>query len=327
MKILFFTDTHIRGTTPKNRKDNLTDTLENKLIEIVKISKEHNVDFILHGGDLFDRPDISISIVNRFISILNSFEAPIYIICGNHDIYGHNPETVNRTMLGLFNEIGLLHLIKDREVIFLEKDNITVQLTGQSYTYNLDDKINRYKYLVNDIDSNADYSIHMVHGMLLDKPFIKGVPHTLVDDINGTKADITLSGHYHSGFGIIKDIDKYFINPGSIIRITNSLREIVRIPQVALINLEEGINVDLIPLKIALPGQDVLDREEIEAFLFKNERLVQFKQSVDNTANFEKLDVNEILLEIYRTEKIPEEVKVEALRRISLSQMKETGDV
>lgn len=326
MKILFFTDTHIRGTTPKNRKDNLMDTLENKLLEIVKISKEHKVDYILHGGDLFDRPDISISIVNRYVSILSSFKAPFYMICGNHDIYGHNPETVNRTMLGLFDEIGLIHLLKDKEILFLEKDNIIVQLSGQSYTYNLDDKLYRDKYIVNNVDGKANYSIHMVHGMLLDKPFIKGIPYTLIDDIKATKADITLSGHYHSGFGIIKDIDRYFVNPGSIIRITNSLREIERIPQVAIITLDDSIDIELIPLRTALPGEEVLDRKEIETFLFKSERLAQFKQSVDNTANFEKLDVNEILLEVSKAENVSEEVKVEALRRIALSQMNRAGD-
>ena len=33
------TDTHIRGTTPKNRKDNLPETLERKLNEIGEIIK------------------------------------------------------------------------------------------------------------------------------------------------------------------------------------------------------------------------------------------------------------------------------------------------
>ena len=33
----------------------------------------------------------------------------------------------------------------------------------------------------------------MVHGMLLNKPFIKGIPYTFIDDIKDTKADITLS--------------------------------------------------------------------------------------------------------------------------------------
>lgn len=326
MKILFFTDTHIRGTTPKNRKDDLFDTLEKKINEIVQISNSNNVDFVLHGGDLFDRPDVSVSIVSRFVTILNKFKAPIYIISGNHDVYGHNPQTIYRTMLGLFNAMGIIHLIDEGEVIFLKKDNITVQLTGQPYTYSIDEKININKYKVEKIDKRVDFSIHMVHGMLLDRPFIKGIPYTLIDDIKDTKADITLAGHYHSGFGIIKSDDKYFVNPGSIIRITNSLREIERIPQVVMITLEDKIKVELIPLKSALPGEEVLNRQEIENFIFKNERLTQFKQSVDSTANFEKLDINEILLNISLAEEVSDKVKQEALKRISLSQMKNIGD-
>jgi len=326
LKILFFTDTHIRGTTPKNRKDDLFDTLEKKINEIVQISNSNNVDFVLHGGDLFDRPDVSVSIVSRFVTILNKFKAPIYIISGNHDVYGHNPQTIYRTMLGLFNAMGIIHLIDEGEVIFLKKDNITVQLTGQPYIYSIDEKININKYKVEKIDKRVDFSIHMVHGMLLDRPFIKGIPYTLIDDIKDTKADITLAGHYHSGFGIIKSDDKYFVNPGSIIRITNSLREIERIPQVVMITLEDNIKIELIPLKSALPGEEVLNRQEIENFIFKNERLTQFKQSVDSTANFEKLDINEILLNISLAEEVSDKVKQEALRRISLSQMKNIGD-
>lgn len=326
MKILFFTDTHIRGTTPKNRKDDLVDTLGKKFNEIVEISNSNNVDFVLHGGDLFDRPDVSISIVSKFVTILNKFKAPIYIISGNHDVYGHNPQTIHRTMLGLFNAMGIIHLIDEGEVVFLRKDDINVQLTGQPYIYSIDEKINISKYRVERIDEKANFSIHMVHGMLLDRPFIKGIPYTLVDDIRDTKADITLAGHYHSGFGIIKSDDKYFVNPGSIIRITNSLKEIERIPQVVMITLKDDIKIELIPLKSALPGEEVLDRQEIENFIFKNERLTQFKQSVDSTANFEKLDINEILLNISLAEEVSDKVKQEALKRISLSQMKNIGD-
>lgn len=324
MKILFFTDTHIRGTTPKNRLDNITDTLEYKLNEIVNISHEHNVDYILHGGDLFDRPDISISIVSRFVPILDKFKAPFYITCGNHDVYGHNPETVNRTILGLFDKIGLIHLINKDDTIFLEDDDMVVQLTGQPYTYNIDN--NKKSYIVDYVDKRAKYSIHMVHGMLLDKPFIKGIPYTLIDDIKSTKANITLSGHYHSGFGIINYDNKYFVNPGSVIRITNSLRELERIPQVVIINLNKKIEIELIPLKSAISGKEVLNRKEIESFIYKSERLSQFKQSVDNTANFQKLDINEILLELSQSEGVSNEVKEEALKRIAISQMKISGD-
>lgn len=325
MRLLFLTDTHIRGNTPKNRNDNLFETLERKFIEVNQIIEEYKIDFLLHGGDLFDRPDVSISIVNRFASIINSIKVPIYIISGNHDIYGHNPQTINRTMLGLLDALGVVKVIRDEEKIFLEKNGIIVQLTGKSYTYNIDE-IDKSDYLVKDVSKDADYSIHMVHGMLLDKPFIKGIPYTLIEDIVDTEANITLSGHYHSGFGIVEINNKYFVNPGSLIRITNSLAEIERMPKVTLIDLSDHIHIELIQLKSAKPGSQVLDRREIENHIFKSERLFEFKQSIDTAVNFEKLEINEILMAVSNAEGVSQEVKEEALKRIANSQMKCLGD-
>ncbi len=325
MRILFLTDTHIRGNSPKNRLDNFPETLENKFMEIIKIIQNYNVDFVLHGGDLFDRPDVSISIMSKFASILNQIEVPIYIICGNHDIFGHNPETVKRTMLGLLDALNIVKIIKPDEKIYLEKSNIRVQLTGHSYTYDIDKEYNRSPYIVDEISDNVDYAIHMVHGMLLNKPFIKGIPYTLIDDIKDTKADITLAGHYHTGFGIINIDGKYFINPGSLVRITNSLSEIDRTPKVVLIDLDEKINIKLLELNSAAKGEEILDRSEIENHIFKSEKLFEFKQSIDTAINFEKLEINEILIEVSNAKNVSDEVKKEALRRIANSQMKDLG--
>jgi len=322
LKLLFFTDTHIRGTTPKNRKDIFVDTIEKKIIEITNIIKQNNIDFVLHGGDLFDRPDISISIASKFAMILDQIKVPFYLISGNHDIYGHNPDTVNRTMLGLLDVLGVIKLINKEEKFILEKDGIKVQLTGQPYVYDIDLPSNRDYYILNEVDPDVNFSIHMVHGMLLDRPFIKGIPFTLVDDIKSTLADITLSGHYHAGFKTINIDGKYFINPGSIVRITNSLNEINRIPQVILIEINDKITIKHISLNSALTGVDVLDRSEIERSLFKNERMFEFKQTINESLNFEKMDINEVLIEVSSAEGVDDSVKIEALRRIALSQMK-----
>lgn len=326
MRLLFITDTHIRGNTPKNRKDNFPETIETKLNEVKQIIRKYNIDYVLHGGDLFDRPDVSISIASNFSKILNSFGVPIYIISGNHDVYGHNPDTVSRSILGLLDALDVVRLIREGEVIYLNKDGIKVQLTGQPYVYNIDHEGYRSNYIVDEISEEVDYSIHMVHGMLLNRPFIEGIPYTLIDDIKSTKADITLCGHYHSGFGIIKVDDKYFVNPGSLVRITNSLSEINRIPKVAIIELEDTIDIKLINLETALDGNEILDRREIENHIFKSEMLFDFKQTIDRVINFEKLEINEILLEVSNAEGVSEEVKKEALRRISNSQMKNLGD-
>ncbi|MGO1367950.1 MAG: metallophosphoesterase family protein [Senegalia sp. (in: firmicutes)] len=326
MRILYFTDTHIRGTTPKNRKDNILETLENKFNELVQLVKEKNIDFVLHGGDLFDRPDISPSIVRKFAMILNKISVPIYMIAGNHDIYGHNPNTLPRTMLGLFDGIGILQLIGEDNTILLEKDDIKVQLTGSPYKYGIDSSNDKSLYLLEDKDENVDYAIHLTHGMLLDKPFIKGVPHTIIDDILDTKADITLAGHYHSGFGIKEYEGKYFINPGSFIRITNSIKEINRMPRVLIIDLNKEINFEFYYLKSAHKGEDVLDRTVIENNIFRSEKIVQFKQSVDSSQDFNKLDINHILNNLINTENIDDNIKEEAVKRIEYAQIEIGGE-
>lgn len=320
MKLLYFTDTHIRGNNPRNRKDSFIDTIEKKLIEITNLVNEYDVDFVLHGGDLFDRPDVSIAIVNRFSKILSRIKVPLYLISGNHDVYGHNPDTINRTMLGLLDVLGLIKVINGKKVI-LEKEGIKVELSGQPYIYDIDKKENIDYYLLKEKSPNVDYSIHMIHGMLLERPFIKGIPYTLVDDIKETAADITLSGHYHSGFKTIEIDGKYFINPGSMIRITNSLREIERKPRVILIDLNETINIQSIFLKSALPGEEVLDRKEIENSLFKNERMLEFKQTINAAMDYERIDINEVLMQVSNAEGLEDEVIKEALRRISIAQM------
>ena len=198
MKLLYFTDTHIRGTNPKNRLDNFYQTLKNKFHEVIEIAKYENVDYILHGGDLFDRPDPSVSIVSDFAKIFNEFRVPIYIVSGNHDIFGHNPSTLDRTMLGLLCNLGILNLVNDRKII-LEKD-IKVQLTSAPYVYSMDSKENIKNYIVKEKDKTCKYAIHLTHGFLIDKPFLKEVSHTLISDIKDTCADITFGAHYHIQF-------------------------------------------------------------------------------------------------------------------------------
>lgn len=322
MKILYFTDTHIRGTNPKNRKDDFVLTLENKLHEIVDIINNDNINYVIHGGDLFDRPDISISIVSKFAKILKKIKVPFYIVSGNHDIFGHNPQTINRTILGLLGQLEFLKVINENDKVHLTDGKINVQVTGQPYIYDLDNDFNKEKYILKDVDDNVDYSIHVIHGMLLDKPFVKGIPYTLIDDIKDTKADITLSGHYHAGFKTIETDNKYFVNPGSLVRITNSLREIDRKPQVVILELDDKISVKYKQLESALDGDLVLDRSEVEKSVFKSERLFEFKQTIDSTLEFDKMDINDILIEVSISEGVPKEVKEEALKRIAQVQMK-----
>lgn len=322
MKLLYFTDTHIRGKNPRNRTDDFMDTLKNKINEIVEISINEKVDYVLHGGDLFDRPDISIAVAGEFAKIFMKFEAPIYIVSGNHDIFGHNQKTLNRTMLGFFINLGLMNLVDENPVI-LEKDGVKVQLSANPFSFGMEDTINKDRYKVLKREDNIDYSIHMVHGFLLDKPFIKTVPHTLISEITDTLADITLAGHYHFGFETEEIDGKYFANPGAVSRISNSVLEIKRKPKVLIIELKEDIKIREVYLKTALPGEAVLDRGEIEAAKFKRSKIYEFKEIIDTTTDMGTLDIFNILTQIAKNELIDEKVRDEAIKRIEKIQMGE----
>ena len=316
MRLLFFTDTHIRGTTPRNRKDNFYETLKNKFNEIKHICDRLDVDYILHGGDWFDRPDISPAIVKEFAVIIKSYGRPIYSVAGNHDIFGHNPQTIGRTMLGLLEGIDILKIV-DIEGVVLKKGGISVKLTGKSFSYDIDDRDRfRENYIVKK-SKDVDYSIHIVHGMLLAKPFYEGIQYTLIDDIKETEADITLVGHYHSGFGIKKLDSRYFANPGSLVRVSNALSEIKRKPKVLYIELGETIHLEEIELSCAPDGEEVLDRTQLESSQDRNLKLNEFYRGIENVDNYKKIDLDSLIEELASNQEVNVEVKNEAIRRIS----------
>lgn len=316
MRILYFTDTHIRGTSPRGRIDDFFAAMKQKLSEIIAIAKSEQVDFVLHGGDVFDRPNLSPAVVREFSHLFRGFRVPIYAIAGNHDIYGHNPATVERTMLGLLEAFGIINLIGHNDFILLTKNGLRVQLTGQPFHYDLDKRPIVEDYAVtNKLD--ADYCIHMVHGMLVERSLPDGVPHTMVSSLWEMESDanILLTGHYHAGFPLQQRNGKYIINPGSIARLSNQSAEIRRLPQVVLIDLIEEIQIRFKSLTSAARGADIFDRTLQEESLYRQEKWAQFAQEVSAAGEYRGIRVEEIIGEIAQLEALEPVIIEEALRR------------
>ena len=325
MKFLYFTDSHIRGTNPKSRTDSFFHTVKIKLEEIQSIAAEEKVHAVLHGGDLFDRPDVSISVMNEIIPILKSFPAPIYAISGNHDIYGHNPVTLPRTMMGLLDTLGIIHLINNQRLL-LKDEETTVQLSGSPYIYGIDREENRALYIVDERDPSADYAIHLVHGFLMTGEMKAIFANTLIDDILDTKADLTLSGHLHDGFPTTEVEGKVFANPGAIVRISNSMTELKRRPKILLIDVKKNsATITERYLKSARPGAEILDRTEIEMHKFKRRELAEFKESIDRTGNYDRINFFDLLADISANEKLDPAIKEEAMARIAQVQERRSG--
>lgn len=323
MRLLFVTDTHIRGTSPRSRTDDFQETMQQKLHEVIEMTKKKQVDYILHGGDVFDRPNLSPTVVRHFVSILKQSPVPIYAISGNHDIYGHNPTTIERTMLGLLDAFGILRLIHAGEKISLKKKDVVVQLSGTPFHYNLDKQDPSVDYQVKN-EIGANYCIHMVHGMLVDRALPEGVAHTLVDQVWSDETDILLTGHYHAGFSVKERNGKYIINPGALARINNHVSEIKRMPQVVLIELTDKIRIELIPLSCAVKGELILDRSYMQEARYREEKLAAFVQQVQASGDFNGIHVLDIIEEISKMNEIDDDVKKEAQRRIGLEEAEES---
>ncbi|WP_088105158.1 metallophosphoesterase family protein [Halalkalibacter urbisdiaboli] len=318
MKFLYFTDTHIRGTTPKNRLDVFSDTLKNKLEEIIQLANDEQVDVLLHGGDVFDRPDLSPNIVGQFAKIFREAKMPFYGISGNHDTFGHNPNTISRTMLGLLDSFGIITIIHPNEPICIEGNGVKVQISGQPYHYDIDQRDPKLDYYPTN-DHQADYMIHIVHSMLVEKALPEGIPHTLIDHIWTTPADILLTGHFHGGFGIKEKEGKYICNPGAIARINNHWSEIIRKPKVIIGTITtSGIELQERVLLCSQKGEDVLDRSFLEKAVHQEEKLHAFVQQVKEQSDFRSLNMGDIIQEIATLSNVEDKVKQEALRRMTV---------
>lgn len=315
MRILFLTDTHIRGNAPRNRLDDFVAAVSAKLNEVSELVAELDVDLVIHGGDVFDSPNPALGTAREFLRIFRQFNVPIYLVPGNHDMFGYNVDTLNRSMVGLAAELGLFQLVEAGRVYRFERDGVRVQLTGQPFHYELDRRPPELDYCV--VKQDCDIAIHVVHGMLVHRPLFAGAPCTLIERIVKTSADITLAGHNHLGFPTVCFEGKWFANPGALVRLESHVAEIGRRPSVLLIQLDGNIELRQIPLKCAAPGEQVLDRSKIEAEQFKQERLATFLQLVKQTGDFEAVDLESIVNEISHRNAVAPEVTRKALELLA----------
>lgn len=315
MKLLYFGDIHIRGKNPRNRTDDYKEALKAKLSEIWNLAKYYGVKAVICPGDVFDRPEVTNSVLLEFAEVFKECPVPIYTTPGNHDVYSYNLDTYGRTSLRILELIvPQLHVITDAS------QNITigkeVALSFQPYDQNIDR--NGYGYSPGK-PLDGYFKIHTAHGMLLDHDPKVFDRYTYVGDVK-TEADLVLCGHDHLGFGFYERKDgKKFLNCGAICRLSASEAEIERKVQVALITITNNQleDLQLIDLRSAKPGNEVLDRSQIEADQKRQYAMEEFAaliQTEDGTKAI--VDLNAIVESIADKEGYAPEVVRIALDKI-----------
>lgn len=218
-KIIFCTDPHLRASRPISRLDgNFLAVQLSKVDEIAQIAEAEKVDLVIWGGDIFDRPDVPHSVVVRTIRAFRKFRQPVYSVCGNHDCFGYNSSTEDAAAIGVLFESGA---VKKLNVLTLPG----VRVYGM-HAY--DDT----RWV---IPEGAGVGILVAHKMLTNIP-IPGSDCLLIKNVDQeTNADIVLSGDIHTPHMVRTARKGWYINPGSMTRMSIADRE--RQPQIAMVNI------------------------------------------------------------------------------------------
>lgn len=344
MRFLYFGDLHERPEPPVNRKDDFRLTVSEKIKEIRMLGKKYRVKAFLQPGDFLETPRLNFQflseVINRWdfgrvfedilalakgdisedeITRRTEDHIPIIGAIGNHELYGGSLRSYPKTSLHFLEKIGFIHIPdKDNPILFTDEEGFTVAITAGSYDTGMDTPETIDRYIVE--EKMGDFHIHIVHGYLTNRSLGQLIPHTTIDDIAyKTQADLTISGHDHVGFPLTEVNGKLFVNPGAVVRLTNDLKEVQRIPKVLLIEItkEKGIEVKEIPLKSARDGNLVLDRSHQAYQKAMSDKVEKIKSLVQKSKVGSGLSITEIIRVISDAEKIDERLKERAIELVS----------
>lgn len=279
MRFLHITDTHVTAKNPSSRLDVYYVSVLRKFSELGAIIQRDEVDAVIHTGDLFHTSRVSLKVANQLVEIIRSWNVPVYVVPGNHDIDGYNIKTINQTMLGMLSSTGVVTLLTRETPVEFWEEGYKIRIEGQEYYEHIDQgPVNDYRF-----EEPADFNILAIHSMLLDKPYFPDIPHTLIKDVQ-TDAHMVLVGHYHPGFKEVQLNNTWFFNPGSLLRVELN----TRIPRYLIFDVELddetqqfGLTYfDYGLLGTASPGQTIFDFKSHQAKKNSKQNLQNFRQQV-----------------------------------------------
>ena len=290
MKILHITDSHGTVKGPESRKDIYYITFLRKLYELGYVVKKEKIDMVIHTGDLFHTARVSDKFAGQVSEMIKSWQVPVYVVPGNHDIEGYTTDTIDQTKLGLLAKAGVIQLLdRDNPITITanqDGEEYTVAISGQEYYAHIDEGNMQDFEMQQD---EADFNILAIHGYIADTPQHPNIKCTMVGDIV-TDADVILTGHYHRQFEWNgPDVDIY--NPGSMMRVEQTDYNKTHMPQYGILDIHlvpsgaVGYNYTFHKFKIAQPSTTVFDYNSKYKAKAASITLEGFKTSIANTMN------------------------------------------
>lgn len=212
-KFGFITDTHF-DYKYDSRKDDTLNTLLDKTRQCYRWFKESGCEFVIHGGDLFDRHRIyNFDLISRVREVLMNSGLVTHFIVGQHDLQGYNMDTLPASNLGFLQSIcdGRLSLIEN------EKEVCGYRLVASHVDQN---PVERVKSIGK--SSGMIPTICICHSLLTDEREAFGT--ISIDHFRNPNVQLVLSGDLHGGVPFQMKNGIQFYNPGALARTERGLR-------------------------------------------------------------------------------------------------------
>lgn len=259
---VFRTDVHCAEQSPESWKGDYPAEIWSNLVQIGQLAREHAVDAVLDGGDVFHikaPTQNSHRLVAKVALVHQAYPCPVYCIEGNHDIKYNNLETLSDQPLGVLYNSRVFHHLRDET---FRDGELEVRVVGVPYS-----PFRTLEDLQGIRKRGSEVLIAIVHALAGENPpssveeFFGEPVFRYEQLIVDGGPDIWCFGHWHQDQGIVKIRDRSFINQGAVSRGALSRENLTRTPKVALIEVEPGsIRITPFPLDVA-PASEVFDTE------------------------------------------------------------------
>lgn len=326
---LYLTDLHFAKEKPRYRVGDFVGDLMAKLEEVGRIIRRTKAPMVVIGGDLTETPMVSLEMGDRMLDELESWEVPIHVVVGNHDVFGNQLKTLPSSWLGhVFRRSKSIQMLSTLYVS-------DVCIWGVHYDTGIEDRLRDPAHgtesaqlfynteTLFDADGNptadadhkpiAEKLVEVVHAMV-----VPGGMHPDARQIDPveyhTRADLVLSGDYHPGWPDehVRMDGTRFVNPGAFARRTVSDSDCNRGVRVVLVR--HDLSVEFIALKSMKSAAETFDLEAAAKLKEKEHELKEFVEELGaNTA--ERIDVRERVIEIAKEKKVRNDIRDLALER------------
>lgn len=342
--LVYFGDFHHRPKPPATRVDDFKKSQLNKVHQIRAIAKKYHAKALLQPGDFLDRPKFSEKFLTEIMtawgfpqlrSNRKDYDAgnlskkaylqktldyiPMVAIAGNHELYGGSIKRLPDTSLAFLAKAGFLTIVDRKHPYLIKNHDLTIAITGESYDVSLlndHPDVNRFM----PSQKFGDVDLFMVHEALYNTQFAPNMNWLPLESIwDKTKADVTIAGHIHAGFGWVKHDGKWLGNPGAIAQQSAAVSELNRTICVSLIHINDDKSVAIrdIPLDLPKP-RSIFDLDAKDAETINAEKLNQVQQIIASVPKTSATDASGIINDVAKTNKVSRRVREIALRSYHL---------